>query len=122
LFPGAKSEISEMSYQSMLPHFYYIHCLNILTLYTDHNKRVQAMHEQNNISLSHTTHAGRGYTAVNAREHGASKADTKSLGHWSDGGAYHIYDRRLPMEAMVAAASFNGRRPESYFLARDMLG
>jgi hypothetical protein len=60
---------------------------------------------------------------MTAREHGASVADAKHLGNWRDGDAYRqAYDRLLPTEALLGAAMFNARRPETHCLARDFLG
>ena len=65
------------------------------------------MHVRNNIAISKVTHAGRGFTATNARQHRASANDTKALGRWSTGDSYSAcYDRALPTSAMLAAAMF----------------
>jgi hypothetical protein len=81
------------------------------------------MHLRNNIAISKVTHAGRGFTANNARQHRASANDTKALGRWSTGDSYSAcYDRALPTSAMLAAAMFNAEKPESYSLAREYLG
>ena len=81
------------------------------------------MHMRNKIEISKVTHAGRGFTATNARQHRASANDTKALGRWSTGDSYSAcYDRALPTSAMLAAAMFNAEKPESYSLARDFLG
>jgi hypothetical protein len=45
------------------------------------------------------------------------------MGGWSENGAFRpCYDRALPLDALLGAAMFNGRKPESYFIARDKLG
>jgi hypothetical protein len=81
------------------------------------------MHAKNDIPLNKVTHGGRTFAASNAREHRATKEDTKCLGNWSQGGAYDkSYDRALPTEAMLAAASFHGQKQELFFVARDKLG
>jgi hypothetical protein len=73
--------------------------------------------------ISKSTHAGRPFAAMTAREHRATQDDTRTLGNWSTPGSFgKCYDRTLPTDAMVAAASFNGRKQESYFVARDVLG
>ncbi|KAJ7185140.1 hypothetical protein GGX14DRAFT_409316 [Mycena pura] len=56
-----------------------------------------------------------------ARER-ASQSEVKALGCWSDAGSYRpCYDRALPIEAVLASAGFDGKRPESHFLAREQL-
>jgi hypothetical protein len=81
------------------------------------------MHVRNDIMISKSTHAGRPFAAMTAREHHATQDDTRTLGNWSTPGSFgKCYDCTLPMDAMVAAASFNGRKQESYFVARDVLG
>jgi hypothetical protein len=90
---------------------------------TDHRKRVNLMHVRNDIIISKSTHAGRPFAAMTAREHRATQDDTRTLGNWSTPGSFgKCYDRTLPTDAMVAAASFNGRKQESYFVARDVPG
>lgn len=76
------------------------------------------MKESNNISINKATHAGRPYAAMTAREHRASRDDTKELGNWSHGGSFSAYDRTLPIDAMLGAASFNARKQETYMIAR----
>ena len=89
----------------------------------DHRKRINLMHARNNIMISKSTHAGRPYAAIAAREHRATQDDTRTLGNWSTPGSFgKCYDYTLPTDAMVAAASFNGRKQKSYFVARDVLG
>ena len=76
---------------------------------TDYRKRVNLMHTQNDIMISKSTHAGRPFAAMNAWEHRATQDDTRTLGNWSTPGSFgKCYDRTLPTDAMVAAASFNG--------------
>lgn len=80
------------------------------------------MHMKNNISIQKVTHAGRPFAAMTAREHRATTDDTKALGNWSQNGSFRkCYDTALPTDAMLAAASFNGRKQESYFVARGIL-
>lgn len=58
-----------------------------------------------------------------ARENGASVAGAKALGGWSESGSFRpCYDRALPVDALLGAAMFNGRKPESYFVARACSG
>ncbi|KAG6862889.1 hypothetical protein C0993_001063, partial [Termitomyces sp. T159_Od127] len=79
------------------------------------------MYTRNGINIRKVTHAGRPFAATSAREHGATVEGTKALGNWSQGTLRNCYDRMLPIDAMLAAASFNGKRQDSYFLARDAL-
>jgi hypothetical protein len=77
------------------------------------------MHVKNDIHITKVTHGGREFTVKTAREHGASVNGTKALGGWSESGSFRpCYDRALPVDAMLGAAMFNGRKPESYFVAR----
>src|ERR1700683_2609920 len=81
------------------------------------------MHKENNIEITKATHAGRSYSAMNSRAHGATVGGTKALGGWNESGSFrNCYDRAFPIDALLGAASFNARRPEEYFLARDELG
>ncbi len=80
------------------------------------------MKVQNNIAITKVTHAGRPYAATTAREHGASRDDTKELGGWSQAASYQIYDRTLPIDAMLGAAGFNARKQETYVIPRSQLG
>ncbi|PPR07312.1 hypothetical protein CVT24_007513, partial [Panaeolus cyanescens] len=75
------------------------------------------------LNLSHlkATHAGRGYSATNAVTYGASSEDVRALGIWSQPGSFSIYNRALPVNAMIASAGCNGNRQESYFIAREIL-
>ncbi|KAG5349477.1 hypothetical protein C0989_003550 [Termitomyces sp. Mn162] len=75
----------------------------------------------NDIKTWKVTHAGHTFAATSAHEHGATVEGTKALGNWSQGTLHNCYDRTLPVDAMLAAASFNGRRQDSYFLAQDVL-
>ncbi|KAK7013279.1 hypothetical protein R3P38DRAFT_3207375 [Favolaschia claudopus] len=102
IFSTAKDCTREMSYQA-------------------HRNAVKKHNEANDIVISKATHAGRGYTAKNARENGASVTAVKALGRWSDSGSYHCYDQALPLEALLAAAGFDGNRPENHFIAREVL-
>jgi hypothetical protein len=48
---------------------------------------------------------------------------TKALGGWSESGCFRpCYDRALPIDALLGAATFNAQKPESYSLPRDALG
>jgi hypothetical protein len=93
------------------------------SLYIDHRERVSDIHAAVGISLSKVTHATRSYTAQTARAHGASVDGTKALGGWSEDGSFRpCYDRALPLDALLGAAMFNARKPETYCLPRGMLG
>lgn len=94
-----------------------------MTSGSDHLKRVNTIHKKNNVEISKSTHAGRSYTAMNSRAHGATVGGTKALGGWSETGSFrNCYDRAFPVDALLGAASFNAQKPEEYFLARDGLG
>lgn len=96
----------------------------ILTFSLEQLNRVNLMHASNNIIISAKTHAGRKYTVKNIRDNRASRSEAKAVGRWSESGngAYDRYDRSLPIEGMLAAASFNGQKPESYMIPRNCLG
>ncbi|KAF5381020.1 hypothetical protein D9615_004052 [Tricholomella constricta] len=101
LFPGAKGK--EMTYEN-------------------HNKRMTAIKKLNNIETTKVTHGGRAFFALYTREHGANKDETKHGGAWNCSDAFgKSYDRALPVEALLAASGFNGKKQESYFIARDQL-
>jgi hypothetical protein len=75
------------------------------------------------VCLSKATHATRSFTAQTARQNGASVDGTKALGGWNENGSFRpCYDRALPLDALLGAATFNARKPESYFLPRNVLG
>lgn len=94
-----------------------------LTSVSDHLKRVSIMHKENNVEITKSTHAGRYYSAMNSRAHGATVGGTKALGGWNESGSFrNCYDRAFPVDALLGAASFNARKPEEYFLPRDELG
>ncbi|KAJ7185137.1 hypothetical protein GGX14DRAFT_409313 [Mycena pura] len=63
-----------------------------------HRYNVKNMFQEHDINISKVTHAGRGYTAKNARENGASQS-----------------------ERLFSLQGFDGKRPESHFLAREQL-
>ena len=95
----------------------------VVEMLVDHRKRVALMHAHNDILINKSTHAGRPFAAITAREHRATQDDTRTLRNWSTSGSFgKCYDHTLPTDAMVAVASFNGRKQESYFVARDVLG
>lgn len=88
----------------------------------DHRERVNNIHKAVGISLSKVTHATRSYTAITARGHGASVDGTKALGGWSDSGSFRpCYDRALPVDALLGAATFDAQKPETYGLPRNAL-
>jgi hypothetical protein len=81
------------------------------------------MHKESNVEITKSTHAGRYYSAMNSRAHGASVGGTKALGGWNESGSFrNCYDRAFPVDTLLGAASFNAQKPEEYFLARDKLG
>jgi hypothetical protein len=90
--------------------------------YDKHRDRVKLIHLKNSVNISKVTHAARPYAAQTARSHGASITGTKALGGWNESGSFRsCYDRHFPVDALLGAAMFNGRKPEEYFLARDVL-
>lgn len=75
------------------------------------------MHKRNNVEISKSTHAGRSYTAMNSRAHGATVGGTKALGGWSETGSFrNCYDRAFPVDALLEAASFNAQSQRNTFL------
>ena len=81
------------------------------------------MHSANGIEIMKSTHTGCCYSAMNSRAHGATVSGTKALGGWNESGSFRTcYDRAFPVDALLGAASFNARKPEEHFLARDELG
>ena len=76
----------------------------------------------NDLQMRKATHAGRAYAALTTRDHRATRDDLRALGGWSKDTVEQSYDRGLPVEGMLAAASFNARKLESFFIARDVLG
>ncbi|KAK7053517.1 hypothetical protein R3P38DRAFT_3254085 [Favolaschia claudopus] len=91
-------------------------------VYATHRYNVKNMFQAHNVNISKVTHAGRGYTAKTARENRASSTEVKALGCWNESGSYRpCYDHALPLEAVLAAGGFDGKRPESHFLARETL-
>jgi len=90
--------------------------------YDNHHERITVMHKKNNIDITKKTHAGRHYAALTARAHGASTSGTKALGGWNESGSFNsVYDRAFPLDALLGAAMYNGRRPEEYTLPRGCL-
>lgn len=80
------------------------------------------MYTCNGINICKVTHAGHLFAATSACEHGATVEGTKALGNWSQETLQNCYNQMLLIDAMLAAASFNGKRQDSYFLAQDALG
>lgn len=121
LFPGSGGACSEMTYESKNFISIWSNLTNYYT-YIGHRKRVNLMHIRNKILIKKVTHAGRPFAAMAARQHRATADDTKALGNWSQGGSFRdCYDRSLPVDAMLAAASFNAKKQDSYFIPRDVL-
>lgn len=90
--------------------------------YETHRDRVKALHETLNITITKVTHAARPFTAQTAREYGASQSDTKAIGGWQDSGSYRaVYDRALPLPALIGAAMFSAKKPADYFVIRSAL-
>ncbi|KAJ3502645.1 hypothetical protein NLJ89_g8791 [Agrocybe chaxingu] len=90
--------------------------------YTNHYERLKKMHEKNDISISKVTHGGRFYSADKAGIYGASGIDIKALGNWKTGDAYsEVYNRAMPVRAMLAASMFSAEKPDSYVLSRSLL-
>ncbi|GBE87699.1 hypothetical protein SCP_1103760 [Sparassis crispa] len=90
--------------------------------YDNHRDRVKLMHMKNNIAIAKVTHAGRSYAAQSAQAYGVTESGTKAMGGWKENGAFRqCYERTFPVDALLGAANFNGRKPEMYSLPRDML-
>lgn len=80
------------------------------------------MFSANQVSNEKVTHVGRPFAAQTARRNGATVADAKALGGWSDSGSYRAcYERSLPLSAIWAVAGFNGSDLDSYFVPRAEL-
>ncbi|KAL6300579.1 hypothetical protein BKA93DRAFT_829024 [Sparassis latifolia] len=87
-----------------------------------HRDRLRGIHKENEISITKVTHASRSYAAQTARAHGATVSGTKALGGWNENGSFRqCYERTFPVDALLGAAMFNGRKPETYCLPRDAL-
>ncbi|KAF8999026.1 hypothetical protein BDZ89DRAFT_1147867 [Hymenopellis radicata] len=90
--------------------------------YDNHRDRVKGLHLSNNIHSSNVTHGGRRFNPTNLGNHGLGNKDAGSIGRWSAGlGSLQVYNGALPRKAMLAAASFNHRKPELYCLPRERL-
>ncbi|KAF5385999.1 hypothetical protein D9615_002501 [Tricholomella constricta] len=90
--------------------------------YENHNRRVNIIKKQNNIEISKVTHTGRSFFVLYTRERGSAKEDTRHGGGWTATSSYDkSYDRVLPVAAMLAASGFNGKKQDSYFVARGQL-
>ena len=110
LFSSAQDCTKEMVYQSKTSCLFYSNNKSLILLLTAHRYNVKNMFQEHDINISKVTHAGRGYTAKNAHENGASQSEVKALGCWSDAGSYRpFYDRALPIEAVLASAGFDGK-------------
>ncbi|KAF7324058.1 hypothetical protein MKEN_00628200 [Mycena kentingensis (nom. inval.)] len=88
--------------------------------YGAQRSRVKKAHNENDVKISRVTHAGRGYTATNARTWSESRG---SEGSWSLERRRVVWRLRprLSIEAMLGAAMFNSREPQSHFLSRGAL-
>lgn len=122
LFPSSKGLYTEMSYESK---FIFNHLF--MSKYSDpnwkdHRQRVNRMKMASQIICQKVTHCGRIRAAENGSEFGSTTEGIKALGVWSQGAMRSCYDRKLPVDGLLATAGFNGRKHESYFLARDNLG
>lgn len=71
--------------------------------------------------MSKVTHAQRYTAAFVMRAHGTGKEEARAVG-WSCANSYDsVYDREPPFEALLGAAMYNARKPETYSCAREML-
>ena len=115
---------AEMSYDSKSHYCSSVLWLLTNSVHTDHRNRVRHLHAQNDITITKVTHAGRNFAARSTRSHGSSVSDTKALGGWDKGkdSFTDIYDRVLPIRALIAAAMFDANQPASYFVPRAKLG
>lgn len=121
-YPTRGSASKAMSYESEYNTLCFFVCIHPYDL-QDHRERVNTIHEAVGVSLSKVTHATRSYTAITARGHGASVDGTKALGGWSEAGCFRpCYDRALPVDALLGAATFDAQKPETYSLPRNALG
>jgi hypothetical protein len=83
---------------------------------------VKLIHTNNNVNISKITYAASPFAAQTVCSHGATTSGTMNLGGWSETDSFrNCHDRTLPVDALLGAAMFNGRKPEQYFLARDTL-
>ncbi|PPR02565.1 hypothetical protein CVT24_001939 [Panaeolus cyanescens] len=91
---------------------------------TYENHRKQCNDQKERLQLTHrsVTHGGRSYTATVAIANGSTTDSVRALGNWSFSGSWSLYNYSLPIDAMVAAAGFNGQQVDSYFIARDAIG
>ena len=122
VFAGKEDVKSKMSYDSKFQAEIVCASHGTYSCPSDHHKRITIMHKENNVEITKATHAGRCYGAKNSRAHGATVGGTKALGGWNENGSFrNCYDRAFPVDALLGAASFNARKPEEYFLARDEL-
>ena len=88
----------------------------------DHRQRVNHMKSASNILCQKVTHCGRIHVAENGVENGSTTEGIKAVGGWSQGAFRSCYDRKLPVDGLLATAGFNGKKQESYFLPQDNLG
>ncbi|PPQ87750.1 hypothetical protein CVT24_003818, partial [Panaeolus cyanescens] len=85
--------------------------------------REQCNDQKKRLGLQHhkVTHGGRSYTATTAIQQGASIDSVRALGNWSIASSWSLYNHSLPVDAIVAAAGFNGKQVNSYFVAREAI-
>ncbi|PPQ81245.1 hypothetical protein CVT24_009532 [Panaeolus cyanescens] len=88
----------------------------------NHRERFNAQKKRLNLGHKQVTHVGRTFGATTAIERGASVDSVRILGRWAQSaGSFDVYNRALPTDAMIAAAGFNGRQQDSYYILRDSL-
>jgi len=112
----------EMSYESKFIFNHLFMSKHSHPNWKDHRQRVNHMKMASQIICQKVTHCGRIRAAENGSEFGSTTEGIKALGVWSQGAMHSCYDRKLPVDGLLATAGFNGRKHESYFLARDNLG
>jgi len=76
----------------------------------------------NDLQMQKATHAGRVYAALTTWDHCTTQDDLRALSGWSMDTMEQSYDCGLPIKGMLAAASFNARKPELFFITCDVLG
>lgn len=118
VFTGKEDVKAKMSYDSKFPVEYVFPHHGLHPSY--HHKCITIMHKKNNVEIAKATHAGRCYGAVNLHAHGATVGGSEALSGWNENGSFqNCYDCAFLVDALLGAASFNGWKPEEYFLAQD---